>query len=253
LICGLMPQLGQRPKMVPESHGNKFTIWELPKDGGAGRYLYFGDVGQGLENSDLDYGYILDRVTKRFVAKIEGRLGPDIHCGQAVLLCQFYFNATLAWDITGIGAEMRPIVIQSQYPNIYLRIKLDPNAKSVLTKEDRENAMGFLFTRSTRLMALSCAKVGIEGMTHLMSDPVWFAQAKQFGFDEEGKGPAAASGYLDDAIMASAGACYCDMNMDPPTQTIPLKPGDDANRYRERLARAQKKHASDEYPETGNY
>lgn len=255
LVCGLMRQLGDRPKIVPDSFGNKFTIWELPEAGWTNRYLYFGDVGQGLETSDLDYGYILDRVTKRFVAKVEGRLGPDLHTACATLLCEFYFGAELAWDITGIGAEMRPLVIASLYPNVYLRRLIGDEREGLARETARREAMGFLFTKSTRLMALSMLKVGIEQQTHYMPDPVFYNQAKQFGFDEDGKGPAAAPGYLDDAVMAAAGAAYCDDNSaHQPARVIALRPTDDAqNILAKRLKAAQHKHNDPGYPETGNY
>jgi hypothetical protein len=241
--------------MVPESFGNKFTIWELPEAGWSNRYLYFGDVGQGLETSDEDYGYILDRFTKRFVAKVQGRLGPDVHTACATLLCEFYFGAELAWDITGIGAEMRPLIIQSNYPKIYLRRPVAPDKDGIIAVEERREAMGFLFTKSTRLMALSTLKVGVEGMTHYMPDPVFYAQAKQFGFDEAGAGPAAAPGYMDDAVMAAAGAAYCDANsMNQPVRVIPLKPTDNANNIlSQKLKAAQRRHNDDRFPETGNY
>jgi hypothetical protein len=251
LVCGLIPKAGERPTVIPSAASNKFTIWELPKDGWKNRYLFFGDVGQGLETSDFDYGYILDRVTKRYVAEFHGRLGAQIHCALALALCEFYFSAWFCWDITGIGAELRPLVIASEYKNVYLRRPVLEEGH--LGKTEREDAMGFLFTKATRLMALSSLKVAIEKSTHYMPDPVFYQHAKQFGFDDKGNGPEAAPGYNDDAVMSAAGACYCDINLPQPTEEIRLVRGDNVNKFRERIAKAQSRHNSREEGETGNY
>lgn len=240
LVAGLMRQNGQRPKLIPEYPDNRFLFWELPEDGYEGRYVVFGDCGAGNANSDPDSGYVLDRLKKRFVAAYWGQLGATVHAQHLLALAEFYHGAWINWDGTGLGAELRPLLLDSGYPlsRIYHRRarynEPKPEGWTPDYLNDRDG-FGFLFTQNTRMPALSLLRFAIEGQTHTMPDLDWYDEAQQFGFDEDGKGPAAAQGYTDDKIMSSAGCMASDAELPAPTQAIPLKPFQSANKLREKL------------------
>ncbi len=239
VIMGLMRQNGQRPKPVRATEKNTFHIYELPRDGWIGRYLAISDVGAGNPNSDPDSVYVIDRVANKVVAKSYGLLGAMSNAENLVLLAEYYFNAYLGWDATGIGAEVRPYVLESGYPleMIYHRRRnySDPEKASDDNWRTDRDGFGLIWGRN-RDASLSLVRYGIESRTLTIWDEDFFDECQQFVYDENGK-PCASIGYTDDRVMNLAGGCCINEALPAPTKEIPIKEFQNANKLREKINR----------------
>ena len=238
VVLGLMRQNGQRPIEVRPTDGNRFTIYELPRDGYKGQYLVFGDVGAGNSESDPDSIYVLNRLNNRIVAKSHGLLGAMRHSACMLALAEYYYGAYIGWDATGIGAELRPLLLQSGYPldRIFHRRR---DYKNTEARHDTDwmldtDGFGLLWSSGNRDVAISLLRHGIESRTLWTPDEDFFDEGQQFGYNENGKAEAAI-GYHDDRVMTKAGLCYLHPILPAPSREIPLKEFESANKLRDKI------------------
>jgi hypothetical protein len=195
------------------SPGNKFEMFLPPAQGYRNRYVFFADCGQGTAESDLDVGYVLDLHISRFVAKFWGRLGAEVGSECALLLASYYSNALLGWDATGIGAEWRPFILKSGYPNVYYRTK-DPNVELAKFPE----LSGLLWTKQNKPYALSELKRQVYNRSLIIRDEKFYSETEYFGYqDPEDISPNATPGFRDDHISAAAGCLYISEGIIPQT------------------------------------
>lgn len=243
---GLQRQNGRRPAEVRAVNENSITFWELPEDGWKGRYIVFGDVGAGNANSDPDALVVLDRLPSAyrngpgFIGAGYGLLGANRHAPLMAAVGEYCFRAYLGWDATGIGAELRPLLLQCGYPMDLLfhrrRAYRDPDKQADTSWMLDLDGFGLVWGMN-RDAGLSLLRHGLESRTLVDRDVDLFDEAQQFGYNEDGKAEAAI-GYHDDRVMARAGALYLHSILPPPSREIPLKPFEDANKLREKMSRA---------------
>lgn len=224
LVIGLVKADGERPKHCLPTHGNSFTIFKLPVPGWEGRYAFFSDVGQGRPDGDFDVGYIGDIWTREVAAKFAGRLGADLNMQNALLLCSYYFNARLGFDMTGIGAEARPYLILSTYSNVYTRYKVE-------SWRQEPEAIGLVWNKSNRAAAMGRMRQAIEGREWVNPDPEFHEESEYFGYhDPDSVKPEAATGFHDDHVSTFAGLLVVADSMGTPWQTIPVTPFQDVKK-----------------------
>lgn len=215
LIVGLKMAEGDGIKPIPPTNANRFHIWRLPAKGWRNRYVSFWDCGQGRPDGDFDSGGVLDLVTGEVVAMAYGRYGAEIAVPLAVLLAAYYGNALLAWDATGIGAEWRPLLQRSSYPNVYARYRLD---KQVLDPY----SYGHLWTEQIKSDACSSLRNNIERRQMLVPDGEFYNEQQYFSYQDEGDAnPEAATGFHDDIVMMLAGLSYVAERAPRPTPETP--------------------------------
>jgi hypothetical protein len=221
LEIGLRKADGDRPIHCLPDHSNRFTIFKLPVPGWSGRYAFFSDVGQGRPDGDFDVGYIGDLVDREVVAKFRGRLGAELNTQLSLLLCAYYFNAYLAMDLSGVGAEGRGYLKQSLYPNIWCRYKVDNYLQD-------PHAIGMVWDRLNRAEAVGRVRQTIERREWHNPDPDFYEEADYFGYhDPDSIKAEAATGFHDDCIMAYAGLMYVADRCGPPGRETPVQPYQD--------------------------
>lgn len=229
LEIGLRKAEGGETMPIQPSHGNKFTVWKLPAKGWKGRYVFFGDCGQGMADSDPDAGYIGDLVTKEVVASFHGKFGPELFATLSMLLCAYYGNATLAFDATGIGSEVRPYLIRAGYPNIWQRFKTEGNTFD-------QNSYGLVWTRTIKSEACSLLRINVQDRHWLIPDEVkdgksvgFYDEQRFFAYpDSDSVNPEAKTGFHDDRVSALAGLMYVCERMPLPSQEKPAGQFEDA-------------------------
>lgn len=239
LEIGLQKAHGERPKHCLPTHGNRFTIFKLPVPGWEGRYIHFSDVGQGRPDGDFDNGYIGDLVEREVVAKFRGRLGAALNAEMSLILCAYYYNALLAMDLSGVGAEARGYLLQSHYTNLWCRYKVDNFLQD-------PHAIGMVWDRLNRAEAVGRMRQSIERREWTNPDPDFYDEADYFGYhDPDSIKAEAATGFHDDTMMTFAGLIYLADRAGPPKLVTPVQPYQDVNkislqRQLAALRRAQK-------------
>lgn len=189
---------GGKPVLGAPTEDNCVTFFALPELGYVNRYAVFADVGQGTATSDPDCIKVLDRLRGEVVATAHGRLGAVRGTSIALALAELYDNAWLSWDMTGAGAEWRPLILASLYPRLWTRREVE----SPLLEPD---ALGVVWSQENKLGACSMLRAAMELKQFRDYDLALFDECLQFGYDEEGRGPEAATGYTDDRVMTCAG------------------------------------------------
>jgi hypothetical protein len=246
VTMGLQRRNGMRPMEVRATEGNSLTVNELPQDGYSGRYVVFSDVGAGNATSDPDSLYVLDRLPTSqrsgpaIVAQAHGHLGAIRHSLLMVAVAEYFHGAYIGWDATGIGAELRPLILQSGYPmeKIFHRRREYRDQERMKDTSWTYDLDGFgLIWGMNRDSGLSMLRHAIEGRTLAIRDEDFFDEAQQFGYNENGKAEAAI-GYHDDRVMSLAGLLWVNSILPQVSREIPLKPFGDANKLRQKLQRS---------------
>lgn len=240
---GILRRHGQAPELVAAAPGNTVTIWAgpkfvgMPQDGYQNRYLVFADVGEGKATSDADCIYVFDRLRYCVVATAYGRFGAELTAKIMMDLGDLYFTAWISWDCTGIGKELRPHFIRAKYPKLR-------SSKEVADPLVESGWLGLQWGRNNRYDALSLLKTMWENQEFTCPDLEAFAEAQQFGKDDDEEFPCAAEGFNDDRIMSLAGMVYENQFVPKITRSAPMKPFDKKKPLLERLRR----HAPDTKP-----
>lgn len=247
LVKSITRQPGGRPILGAPTEDNKVTILAAPEFGYKNRYLVFGDCGQGHANSDPDCIKVLDRLKMEVVATCHGRLGSFKGVQMALALAEFYDNAWLSWDMTGAGAEWRPLIMASLYPKLWTRREVE----NPLLEPD---ALGLVWTQENKLGACSMLRAKLEHKEFKDYDIAFFDECLQFGYDEEGRGPQAAVGYTDDRVMTNAGLLWVSANLPGVVEAeVRPRPFQQQNKLEQRVKEARIAAAQPEVKGGGNW
>jgi hypothetical protein len=229
LIKSITRQPGAKPILGPPTGDNRVEILAAPELGYRNRYLVFGDAGQGTATSDPDCIKVLDRKRLEVVATAHGRLGPIRSVQLALALAEWYDNAWISWDMTGSGAEWRPLLLAAQYPMLWSRREVD----SPLLEPD---SLGLVWNQDIKLGACSMLRAKLETKEFKDYDLRFFDECLQFGYDEEGRGPQAAIGYTDDRVMTNAGLLWVSLSLPGVTEAeVRPKPFQEQTKLEQRV------------------
>lgn len=104
------------------TEGN-LTIW---KDAIGGRKYAIGvDVAAGYAKGDYSVASVLDVRTMEYVARLRGRIPPDMFAEEVYRLGIRYNEAELAVERVGHGHSVIKVLLEKGYPNIYYHIEYD--------------------------------------------------------------------------------------------------------------------------------
>lgn len=199
LQLGLIRVAGGETITTQPSGANTFTIYRPPATGWVNRYFAFWDVGQGGSQSDFDVCYIADLVRREVVAKYFGRYGASAGTPNIINLCVWFGNAHLAWDATGVGAEVSSHIIHAGYTNVYKRQE-DENPM-YMGVHWGAGGRGYL-----KSFALGLLKTNIQNRLWTVPDKSFFEETEYFQRQtDDAINPEANPGFHDDHIMALAG------------------------------------------------
>lgn len=199
---GLMFNEHKKPVICAPTTINSFDIWQPPADNWTNRYILFVDVATGTDTSDFDVGYVLDMVSGYVVASYYGRLGADVSCQKAILLANYYNNALIGWDATGVGQGFTANIMASGYKNLFTTCNVD---KKQLDVTD----YGIMWTSSTKMFSLESLRADIYSQSIKIFCEKFYKETEIFAFQKESsKSPSAPDGLHDDHIMSMAGVSY---------------------------------------------
>jgi hypothetical protein len=247
LVKSITRQPGGKTILGAPTEDNKFIITAAPELGYKNRYVVFADCGQGNAASDPDCIKCLDRLKMEVVATAHGRLGATKGVDRMLALAEFYDNAWIAWDMTGIGAEWRPLVLASLYPRIWTRREVE----SPFMEPD---AVGLVWGYESKLGACSMLRSKLEHKGYKDYDLAFFDECQQFGFDEKGNGPQAANGFTDDRVTTNAGLCWVSANLPGVVEAeVRPKPFQDQTKLEQRVREIRLAAARPEAKGNGNW
>jgi len=181
------------PEVVEVMPGQgRFSVWKKPER--RRRYSVSVDVSRGAASKDWNHLVVIDISSMEQVAEWRGKCELDELCEVSLMVAMYYNNATLAPEITGLGAGLVAMLGQTKYWNIYRRQTVDTVnvASSVLgwhTNKKTKPAMvglmqkalkdGYLKIRSQKVLEEMIAfrqmvtktPDGHDGMTQMRAPP----------------------------------------------------------------------------------
>ena len=176
-------------------HG-AIEIWCEPEPG----HVYAIGADTAGDGSDYFVAYVIDKETRRQVAKYRGLTDERSFVRQIMALGYLYNTA-----MVGVEINFSTYVVQSMedagYLNMYVREIIDTFTHRTLRK------FGFRTTSMTRPLILDGLKAIVNEEPGLIEDPDFFHEAIAFAKNDRGK-PEAPSGEHDDCIMAMAISYY---------------------------------------------
>lgn len=102
---------------LPGRADGNTTIW---KDAiGGEKYIIGVDPAGGMEKGDWSVATVLRVKTNEYVARLRGKIPPDLFAQQLIYLARRYNMATLAVERMMHGHTILRILMENNYPNIY--------------------------------------------------------------------------------------------------------------------------------------
>jgi hypothetical protein len=99
------------------------TTWKGPV--GGRRYVMGVDVAGGYARGDFSVASVIDVRTMEYVARLRGRIPPDLFAEQAFNLARKYNDATVAIEKTGHGHTVLRVFLEKNYSNLYYYVEYD--------------------------------------------------------------------------------------------------------------------------------
>ncbi len=112
------------PELQECMDGNgRLSVWEGPRRNR--RYVVSVDVSKGMSSRDWDHIVVIDIASMSQVAEWRGKVDLDVLAEQSLMIAMHYNNATLAPEVSGLGAGLVAMLGQTKYWNIYRRKSVD--------------------------------------------------------------------------------------------------------------------------------
>jgi len=99
------------------------TIWK--GEIGGEKYIIGADVAAGLTKGDYSVASVLNNKRNEYVARLRGRIPPDIFAQELLKLGYRYNEAIIAVEASGHGHTVLRILMENNYPNIYYKLDYD--------------------------------------------------------------------------------------------------------------------------------
>lgn len=186
-------------------------VWEVPilaRDTTAERdhrYVIGADVAEGIEvvgengkDSDFSVATVMDRETRKTVARYRGHIDPDKFGDFLCLLGWWYNNATIAVEVNNQGIATVQRLRDRLYRNLYMReagydeLFEEPTAK-----------MGWRTDKASKYIMITDLAKAIRDGTFVDYDPWFIRECMTYVRDESGR-TNAQDGQHDDCVMATA-------------------------------------------------
>jgi len=105
----------------------ELTIW---KDHRGDRTYKIGvDVAAGVAKGDYSVASVVDNRNMEYVARLRGRIEPDLFADLVFELGRRYGNAEIGVEKTGHGHSVIRILLERNYPNLYTHVDYDEITK----------------------------------------------------------------------------------------------------------------------------
>lgn len=108
------------------------TMWKGPV--GGRKYVMGVDVAGGHAKGDFSVASVLDCRTMEYVARLRGRIPPDMFAEQAFNLGIRYNHALVAIEKMAHGHTVLRIFLEKDYPNMYYYVDYDEIRKETLNE-----------------------------------------------------------------------------------------------------------------------
>jgi len=99
------------------------TTWKGPI--GGRRYVIGVDMAAGYAKGDFSVAAVLDTRSMEYVARLRGRIPPDVFSEQVYNLGIKYNNALIGVERVGHGHTALRILLEKNYPNLYYYVDYD--------------------------------------------------------------------------------------------------------------------------------
>lgn len=187
-----------------EDRDGLWRIFALPEDGYRYRYVTGSDPAEGRsatdDNKDPDYSVctVLDRLTKKEVARFKARVHTDVFEDEIYKAVLFYQSACdcVEANNTAGGAVIKGLK-DREGVNLYLR-QLHGRIEDKETQE-----YGFRTDKNTREILLSEFRLRLKTDKYKSDDEFLWAECQTFVIDKDGK-PRAQYGAHDDVVFSAA-------------------------------------------------
>ena len=178
----------------PERKG-PVKIYEYPKPGY--EYILGYDPSAGYESGDLAAISVFCRDTLTFVAHYYAKDDVPVSAEQAVLLGQYYNEALIVPDCTGIGMAAVWALKRLDYRRLYMRRDIDKRSNG-----GRKDRWGYVITSTTRPILISDLRNAIENKQVVIYDKDFIFEARRFAV-VNGKEQASKNSH-DDLLFSAA-------------------------------------------------
>jgi len=179
-----------------QSHG-WLKIFEMPLK--HGQYVLFGDTAEGLAKGDEAFAVVRDKYTRNVMATCHGAFDPDDFALKLQKIGALYNKCLTAPENNNHGYSVCSDLKQLDC-NLYFTRRKDSKGKHVKIKA------GFTTTTTTRPQMLDQANEDISKDACEVRDPVIISQMETFVRNEKNGKPEADGDFLDDGVIAFAGA-----------------------------------------------
>ena len=193
-FVGRMKETPSQIFASPEKAG-PLRIYEYPKPGY--EYVIGYDPSAGYESGDLAAISVFCRDTFAFVAHYYAKEDVPASAEQAVLLGQYYNEALMVPDCTGIGMAAVWALKRLGYRRLYVRRDIDKR-----TKAGRKDRWGYVITSTTRPILISDLRNAIENKEVVIYDDDFLFEARRFAV-VQGKEQASKNSH-DDLLFSAA-------------------------------------------------
>lgn len=178
-------------------------IWELPQQGR--QYVIGGDVAEGIEvisedgkEADFSVATVMDRTTKKTVARYRAHIDPDKFGDFLCQLGWFYNEATIAVEVNNQGLA----TVQRLRDRLYRRLYMRESGFDELFEEPTAK-MGWRTDKSSKYIMIADLAKAIRDGDIIDFDPVFIRECVSYVRDENGR-TNAQEGSHDDCVMATA-------------------------------------------------
>lgn len=186
-----------------ESEYSQLKVWELPQEGH--KYVIGGDVAEGIEvvgedGKDADYSVatVMDRQTRKTVARYRAHIDPDSFGDFLCQLGWFYNEATIAVEVNNQGIA----TVQRLRDRLYRRLYMRESGFDELFEEPTAK-MGWRTDKASKYIMIADLAKAIRDGDIIDYDPWFIRECVTYVRDENGR-TNAQEGSHDDCVMSTA-------------------------------------------------
>ncbi len=203
-------------------------VWCKPES--SHRYVIGADVAEGIEVSsedgkegDYSVATVLDRETRKTVARYRGHIDPDAFGDLLFQLGHWYSEATIAVEVNNQGIA----TIQRLRDRMYRRLYMREHGFDELFEEPTAK-MGWRTDKASKYIMIADLAKAIRDGDITDYDPVFIRECVSYVRDETGR-TNAQEGSHDDTVMATAIALqlfdwkYLDRELPKPSNPVAQK------------------------------
>jgi hypothetical protein len=177
----------------PGRQEGDLTVWK--GEMGGDKYVIGVDVAAGLSKGDYSVASVLSVKRNEYVARLRGRIAPDLFAEQVIQLGYRYNAAEIGVEKASHGHTVLRILLERNYPNIYHREEYDQ-----IEKEYKLHEPGWYTSVKTRPLMINSMNAALRASDIRLWSENFCAEA--LGFIWEGNIAQPSFGGYDDELDA---------------------------------------------------